>query len=61
MEIAAEYLCGVCGSWNDVLVDPTGGSMQEFIEDCAVCCRPHLLRVRVDPGAGTAEVAAEPC
>jgi hypothetical protein len=29
-------------------VDLTAGEEQEYVEDCPVCCRPHLLRVSVD-------------
>ncbi|MEZ5064534.1 MAG: CPXCG motif-containing cysteine-rich protein [bacterium] len=38
----------MCGSPNESLVDPALGATQKFTEDCAVCCRPNLLRVTVD-------------
>ena len=44
------YDCPYCGEPNEVLVDPTGGEKQEFVEDCAVCCRPVSIAVRCDAG-----------
>jgi hypothetical protein len=38
-------------------VDPGGGSFQEYIEDCEVCCRPMQLTVSWDD-AGSAHVEA---
>lgn len=43
------YVCGSCGEEIVVPVDPTGGAEQEYVEDCPVCCRPHVIRVMVDP------------
>ena len=42
-----QWTCGVCGSANEVFVEPTAGSRQEFTEDCTVCCRPHTVKVVV--------------
>lgn len=36
--------CPYCGEPIDGFVDPGGGERQEFIEDCAVCCRPIHFR-----------------
>ena len=44
----ASYVCQSCGELIVVPVDLTGGSDQEYVEDCPVCCRPHRLRVRLD-------------
>jgi hypothetical protein len=44
--MVGEYHCAVCGEVNETLIDQTGGTQQEFIEDCCVCCRPNVLRVR---------------
>lgn len=41
--------CAMCGQENETLLDLTGGYHQEYTEDCAVCCRPNLLRIVVDP------------
>ena len=61
MNIEAIFFCGICGSPNGILVDPTGGSRQEYVEDCQVCCCPHLLSISVDAGDASATVSAEPC
>lgn len=50
--------CPWCGEANTVSLDPGSGSEQEYVEDCAVCCRPW--RVTVSYGAdGHAVVAVE--
>ena len=43
------YRCGYCGEENESLIDPSGGSEQEYTEDCTVCCRPNFLRIRTSP------------
>ena len=47
-EAEASYFCSACGEEIVVPVDLTAGEEQEYVEDCPVCCRPHLLRVSVD-------------
>ncbi len=42
------YYCVYCGENNHTFVDPSGGSTQEYIEDCQVCCRPNKLIVNYD-------------
>jgi cysteine-rich CPXCG protein len=32
--------CPHCGEPLDANVDPGGGERQDYVEDCAVCCRP---------------------
>jgi len=54
----ASYRCGACGEEIVVEVDPTAGAEQEYVEDCPVCCRPHVLRVRVSPD-GHVELESE--
>jgi len=41
------YYCQFCGEENDLVIDPGGGVSQEYVEDCQVCCRPNLLRIRI--------------
>lgn len=36
-----------------MVVDPGGGDRQEYVEDCAVCCRPRV--VHVEPGSEPGE------
>jgi hypothetical protein len=38
--------CPYCGEVNEISLDPGSGSDQEYSEDCQVCCRAWLLRVR---------------
>jgi hypothetical protein len=47
MEVEASYLCQACGEEIVVPVDPSSGGEQEYVEDCPVCCRPHVLHVHV--------------
>lgn len=49
--ISITYLCAACGEENETSVDPTGGTHQRYTEDCAVCCRPNVLEIRIDAGA----------
>jgi hypothetical protein len=37
--------CPFCGQVDDLYVDAGGGDAQEYIEDCAVCCRPRVVHV----------------
>jgi hypothetical protein len=50
---AAVVSCPYCGAEVDLLIDAGGGPIQEYVEDCEVCCRPWLVRValRGDGGA----------
>ncbi len=41
--------CAACGEGNETLLDLSGGYDQTYTEDCAVCCRPNLLHLSVDP------------
>lgn len=50
MEELGHYTCPSCGEMIDVRVDPSGGVHQEYVEDCPVCCRPNVLRIRFDDG-----------
>ena len=50
--------CPYCGEPNEVSLDPGSGSVQDYVEDCQVCCQPWRVTVRYR-GDGTAEVHAE--
>jgi len=55
----AEIACPHCGEGATIAVDPAGGSEQDYVEDCPVCCRPWLVHVRIDDdGAVSAWVDA---
>jgi hypothetical protein len=40
--------CPYCGETVELLVDSGGGPLQEYVEDCEVCCRPWSVRVAFD-------------
>lgn len=54
----AVYICDACGEEIVVPVDPSGGARQSYVEDCPVCCRPHVVHVEIDDD-GTARAWAE--
>jgi hypothetical protein len=55
-ELDAVVYCPYCGEINEIALDPGSGNVQEYVEDCQVCCRPWLVRVRYGPD-GTADVS----
>ncbi len=44
----AWVICPYCAAEVQLLLDPGGGPVQEYVEDCEVCCRPWHLLVRWD-------------
>lgn len=52
MEDESSYDCPACGEEIVIPIDPSGGSDQEYVEDCPVCCCPVVLRIRLDPERG---------
>ena len=48
MNDEAIYICDNCGEEIVVPIDPTGGSSQEYVEDCPVCCNPNVIHVEID-------------
>ena len=55
----AEVACPYCGEVSTVALDPGGGSSQEYVEDCQVCCQPWRVHVTYLED-GSAAVGAEP-
>jgi hypothetical protein len=45
------FQCAGCGQWNLTTVDESAGRSQSYVEDCQVCCKANVLRVRYDPAA----------
>lgn len=45
---AVEVHCPYCGAGIDLGVDQSGGGVQEYVEDCQVCCQPLMVRVTLD-------------
>lgn len=48
MNDEASYKCDSCGEEIILPVDLSAGSVQEYVEDCPVCCRPNVIHVEVD-------------
>jgi hypothetical protein len=57
VDLTAWVACPYCGEEIELAVDPGGGSVQEYVEDCDVCCRPLQLSVSWDED-GVAHAAA---
>jgi len=58
LDTEAEVACPYCGEQVVIGLDPGGGTTQEYVEDCQVCCRPWRVRLRYDE-TGAAEVSVE--
>jgi hypothetical protein len=44
----AAWHCAACGQPNETFIDLSAGFRQEYVEDCAVCCRPNLIKLFID-------------
>jgi hypothetical protein len=42
------FICAFCFEPNSIFVDPGGGSVQAYVEDCQVCCQPNRLSIAWD-------------
>lgn len=56
-ELETEVDCPYCGERISVLVDPSQ-ALQEYTEDCSVCCRPIEFRVRFGEDGELLEASA---
>ena len=59
MSHAAGFRCAGCGEWNEIVVDESAGSRQDYVEDCQVCCKPNLLAVAWNRSAREYTIMAE--
>lgn len=59
MDDEAAYRCPSCHEEIVIPVELSAGRLQEYGEDCPVCCRPNLLRVEFDEH-GRARIEARP-
>lgn len=55
----AGFQCAGCGEWIETTVDESGGSKQQYVEDCQVCCQPNVLSVQWDISAQEYTIHAE--
>jgi Cysteine-rich CPXCG len=46
----ATVLCPYCGETVAIGLDPGSGSVQEYVEDCEVCCQPWAVSVNYHHG-----------
>ena len=51
--------CPHCGEPTDTFPDEDGGERQDYVEDCAVCCRPIRFAARYDEQSGEFVVDAQ--
>ena len=58
-ETAATVYCPYCNESVEITLDPGGGSTQEYVEDCEVCCQPWTVNVQYGED-GNVEVRVEP-
>lgn len=57
MILHESVICPYCWQSIDVAIDASVET-QEYVEDCAVCCRPIVIRCRVS-GGSVAELEAD--
>jgi hypothetical protein len=58
-ETGATVYCPYCNETVEIAIDPGGGSAQQYVEDCEVCCQPWTVSV-LYRGDGTVEVSIVP-
>jgi len=44
----ADVECPYCGEPVEITLDPSGGMVQQYVEDCPVCCQPWTVSVAWD-------------
>jgi cysteine-rich CPXCG protein len=55
----ASYICPHCGETIVIPLDASGGSEQEYVEDCPVCCSPNVIHVEFFGEGESPQVWAE--
>lgn len=45
MQDTGSYICDSCGEEIVVPLDPSAGHVQQYVEDCPVCCHANVLSV----------------
>ncbi len=54
----AVYICPSCGEEIVIPIDPSEGHLQQYVEDCPVCCNPNVIHVEFS--GDQAHIWAEP-
>ena len=47
-----EVSCPWCGEIVSIEVDAGGGAVQDYVQDCEVCCQPWRVHVALKRGGG---------
>jgi hypothetical protein len=58
-DLHATVVCPFCHQSCDIVLDPGSGPVQDYIEDCEVCCRPWNVNVQYRSD-GSADVSITP-
>ncbi len=58
MKDETAYVCDACGEEIVIPLDLSAGAMQQYVEDCPVCCRPNVVHVEIEEN-GDARAWAE--
>jgi hypothetical protein len=59
-DLSTSVTCPYCGEEIDLAIDPGGGAVQQYVEDCEVCCQPMQVTVRWDEqGAARADAIGD--
>jgi hypothetical protein len=55
-DTSTEVMCPYCGETTSISVDPGGGSFQQYVEDCEVCCNPWQVSVQFNDGLASVDL-----
>ena len=59
-ETDAQVQCPYCGEVVEIGLDPGSGMVQDYVEDCQVCCRPWRVLVSYhSDGSATVNLEAD--
>lgn len=48
MQDEVTYICDCCGEEVVIPIDLSAGHMQEYVEDCPVCCHSNIIHLELD-------------
>lgn len=60
MDTTGTFYCAYCNEPSVTTVDISAGLMQDYIEDCQVCCQPNRLYIHFDEETLEVEIDTEP-
>jgi len=46
LDESSTVVCPYCGAPAEIALDPAGGAVQDYVEDCQTCCQPWQIHVR---------------